>query len=501
MSQITFDENKIGACIDTSTPVVYRLHHATLEDKLSLTKILCVVLHRLRKDFLAGNLGFILQELIGNANKAIIKRVYFAKSGFDISDPRGYADGMKRFAQECLDSEEVYVDELGRNNRYVEIQFLVKNGFLTILVKNSGLPTVEEMKRVQHRIDTTQGIRNTGEAFGQLQDPAEGAGLGTVMIILILRKITDNPGEVRPYSFFIDRSAEETTARINISLNTLPERLTEELSDRIVEEISSIPTYPENITKLERMLSQDDLPLSRAAAVIERDPALTTELLKVINSAQYYLPQRVKTIQNAVSLVGMRGLEALLLSFGAQKILERRYGKQVELWEHAYRCAFYAVSIAKDFDRKKLVDDVYIGGILHDIGEIIIRSIDTELAAHVTGFCRQKGIAGDVIEQLTLGYSHAKVGGHILRKWNFPEVIACAVEFSNQPRIAPGEWREVVEVVYAADQLAMIHEERIRISAIEPVVFDKFGLDSIDAIQEYGSRLNSRYQAQQESKA
>jgi len=297
--------------------------------------------------------------------------------------------------------------------------------------------------------------------------------------------------------FYLDHDAEETIARVTIALNTLPEKLTEELSDTIAGEISTMPLYPENLSKLERMITQEDIPLSKVAAVIERDPALTAELLKVINSAQYYLPQKVKNIMNAVSLIGTKGIRNLILSLGAKKILERRYGNQEQLWEHAYRCAYYAMTIAKEHKRKEMADDVYIGGILHDIGEIIIRSVDASLVSQITDYCRNKGINGDALEQLTVGCSHAKIGGHILRKWNFPEVLVAAVEYASQPLIAPDEWKGIVEIVYVADQLVMLQEKRITVSSIEPTIFRKFEMDSVETILQYAEKLYGMYQEQQ----
>jgi len=498
MTQHTIDIQKIEASLETGTPLIFRFPYAYLDDKIFLNAALDFIVQKLKKKFLANNLRYVLQEVIDNANRALLKRVYFNKAGLDITKPDSYARGMETFALDYLAKEDEYVREFGTCGLCMEVHFHVTEGFLTILVKNTGLPTVEEMKRIQKRIDICATIRHTAEAFSQLSDRTEGAGLGTALSILLLRQITNNPPEIKPYTFYIDFDTEETIARVNISLSTLPEKLTEELSEKIVDEISSIPLYPENLSKLERMITQEDLPLSKIAAVIERDPALTAELLKVINSAQYYLPQKVKTIMNAVSLIGIQGIKNLILTLGAQKILERRYGKQEQLWEHAYRCAFYAMTIAKNHDRKELADDVYIGGILHDIGEIIIRSVDAHLVTQITEYCEEKGIAGNVVERLTLGCSHAKIGGHILRKWNFPDMIVAAVEYSGQPLIAPDEWKEIVEIVYTADQLVMVHEERIQVSSIEPSVFKKFSLDSVEAIQEYGVELDKLYQVQQE---
>ncbi len=497
MARYTFDKQKIVSSLNGTIPLIYRFSYARLEDKMFINDVLACIAQNLKKDFLASNLKYIIQELVDNANRALAKRVYFTRAGLDITNPSEYAAGMERFADEYMEREEEFVNILQTGDRYVEIQFSVTDGYFTLYVKNKGLPTVEEMKRIQKRVDISATIRHTKDAFSELSDRTEGAGLGTALSIMLLRRITNNPPDMKPYMFYLDHDAEETIARVTIALNTLPEKLTEELSDTIAGEISTMPLYPENLSKLERMITQEDIPLSKVAAVIERDPALTAELLKVINSAQYYLPQKVKNIMNAVSLIGTKGIRNLILSLGAKKILERRYGNQEQLWEHAYRCAYYAMTIAKEHKRKEMADDVYIGGILHDIGEIIIRSVDASLVSQITDYCRNKGINGDALEQLTVGCSHAKIGGHILRKWNFPEVLVAAVEYASQPLIAPDEWKGIVEIVYVADQLVMLQEKRITVSSIEPTIFRKFEMDSVETILQYAEKLYGMYQEQQ----
>ncbi len=68
-------------------------------------------------------------------------------------------------------------------------------------------------------------------------------------------------------------------------------------------------------------------------------------------------------------MVGLRGLKTLLYSYGTQKILKKALK---EHWDHANRTAFYAYNLAKSYlTNRDILDDVYVGGILHDIGKII----------------------------------------------------------------------------------------------------------------------------------
>ncbi len=92
--------------------------------------------------------------------------------------------------------------------------------------------------------------------------------------------------------------------------------------------------------------------LSRIAGKIATDPALTADLLKLVNSAHYMLPRRVNNILQAVKIVGMKGLRNLLYSYGAQQIMGEKYAEMKTLWDHSYRTAFYAFMLARSFKQK-----------------------------------------------------------------------------------------------------------------------------------------------------
>jgi len=273
----------------------------------------------------------------------------------------------------------------------------------------------------------------------------------------------------------------------------------EQLSDEITKEIRSIPKYPEHLIQLENLLHDKDTPFSKVADVIKKDPALTAELLKIVNSAQYYLPQRVNNIQNAVSLIGFRGLKDLLLLFGAQKILSSKYQDLDQMWEHAFHVASFAYNIAKEYGYAKLADDAYIAGILHDMGKIIVRSAKPKLADTLTQFCEERGIHGNAIENLSLGTSHARIGSLVAQKWNFPENLVIPIAFHHHPFLAPDEFIDLVSIVYLANVLVMKLEGRADLSSIDQEILEKFSVTESDALAAMESKLSENY-AKQKSK-
>src|SRR5208283_4718133 len=150
-------------------------------------------------------------------------------------------------------------------------------------------------------------------------------------------------------------------------------------------------------------------------------------------------------------LVGTKGVRNLLYSYGTQKVLGEKYSEMRSLWQHSYRCAFYAYYIARSFKRKKeLLDDVYVGGILHDLGQIVVASLHPDLLERIARVCKDKGISSEMLEDFSVGLNHAEVGALIARKWNFPEQLIGAIRYHHEPLECPAGLREIVYPVYLA---------------------------------------------------
>ncbi|MGV7930752.1 MAG: HDOD domain-containing protein [Spirochaetota bacterium] len=76
-------------------------------------------------------------------------------------------------------------------------------------------------------------------------------------------------------------------------------------------------------------------PLREIADSIKRDPGLTTALLKLANSAGYITIKKIETIEEAVKIIGTKGINMLLVATGVQKVLDSRYKKFETIWKNS----------------------------------------------------------------------------------------------------------------------------------------------------------------------
>jgi putative nucleotidyltransferase with HDIG domain len=292
-------------------------------------------------------------------------------------------------------------------------------------------------------------------------------------------------------AFDIDAKNGETIARLSIPTANVKRENMDVLSRKIVEEIDSLPNFPENIVLLQQMLSDPDSEITALARQVSTDPALTADLLKLVNSAQFMLPKKVDNIVEAVKMVGLRGLKNLLYSYGTQKVLGGTEDTRVkELWTHSYKTAFYAYSLAKNFLRKKeILDDVYVGGILHDMGKIIFSNVHPHLIEKIMKFSKDKDIPSELFEDMTAGLNHSQIGALIAEKWNFPEALVNSIRYHHEPQHAPAASRDIVTTVYFANMLCNYEDKLVGFDQFDKDVLTDFRMQNEEQIQKVQERL------------
>jgi hypothetical protein len=366
----TVDLDKIRQAARSSVPLTVKTYTLPHDTEMYLGDILGVFLKELGQEALKEPLAYCLRELAVNAKKANTKRVYFMEKDLDLLDDADYKAGMENFKQETLDNIQHYLVKQKEEGLYIKVIYHVKGTIFNVYICNNSEITKKEQIRVYDRIARSRAFDSLEEALTTVLDDSEGAGLGIVILVLMLKKMGLDED-----AFDIDTNNGETIARITIPMSEVKMESLDLLSQQLVNEIDTLPRFPENIVYLQQMINDPETEIQDIARQVSTDPSLTADLLKLVNSAQFMLPKRVDNIVEAVKMVGMRGLKNLLYSYGSQKILGEAEIGTKSLWKHCYKTAFYAYNMAKNLTRKKdILDDVYVGGILHDMGKIIFAS-------------------------------------------------------------------------------------------------------------------------------
>jgi putative nucleotidyltransferase with HDIG domain len=207
------------------------------------------------------------------------------------------------------------------------------------------------------------------------------------------------------------------------------------------------------------------------------------------------LSKKVDNISDAVKMVGIKGIKNLLYSYGTQKILGDDTVDKKKLWEHSYKTAFYAYNLVKNFKNDAtLLDDVYVGGILHDMGKIIFSNVHPELLEKIKEFCGDKNLPASTFENLSAGMNHGELGALIAEKWNFPDRLVAAIRFHHAPDMAPLDCRDLVDAVYLANMFCEYENNNVNFDQFDQSPLDNYGLQNKKQVDTLLERLSTGFQ-------
>jgi len=485
----------IQRAVQNSVPLIFRLPGLLPESFPLLDAILQVYLGELGQEKIQEPLSYCLKELIQNAQKANAKRVYFEERGLQISRKDDYEKGMQDFHRDLSERLPHYLQLLKDRGMTIEVSFHATGGKLVVSVRNDVAITPMELSRIQERIIKTRTFHSFFEVLESSVDRTEGAGLGIMMLIQFLKRIG-----LDEKAFAIRAEPGRTVASVSIPTSQVHLDQIRILADVLVRDIESLPHFPENVVQLLKLTEDPDANVGSIASRVAKDPTLTAELLKHVNSAYYGLPSRVNNIVHAVKMVGMRSLHHLLYSFGFNLMLDHHQARMRILWDHSLRVAFYAFLLARDFKRRKdILDDVYVAGILHDLGFIAVTTLHPRTQEKMRRFSMQKNLPPRILERFSFGMNHADIGALIADKWHFPDQLIEGIKYHHEPTLARGAFKDVVFCVYLANAVCDVERGMISFRQMDRSVLADFGITDEEQFTGIATRLRETHERRQTS--
>lgn len=141
------------------------------------------------REDLKNQLSYCIHELAGNAKKANTKRVYFFERGLNIENEAEYYVGMNNFKEETVGNIDHYISKLRLYGFYMKFQFHINSESIKIAVRNNARLLPVEEERIKKKLTAANKYKDMTEAYADIEDTSEGAGLGLVMMLLMLKNI------------------------------------------------------------------------------------------------------------------------------------------------------------------------------------------------------------------------------------------------------------------------------------------------------------------------
>ncbi|MBN2656219.1 MAG: HDOD domain-containing protein [Spirochaetales bacterium] len=268
-----------------------------------------------------------------------------------------------------------------------------------------------------------------------------------------------------------------------------------EIRETVIESIEALPPLKENLLKLEEMLHSGSFDMNAIARQVGTDPALTMDILKIVNSGAYMLSSRIEDIQSALKYLGLRELYNLMITLAIRNVLSFSDKNLDEFWHNSYKSAFYACHIAHILNVKIAhTDSIYTAALLHDIGKFPITTIFDDNNEELIPFCSRYKIFLSDIEDALTGIRHCETGYLMAEKWNLPDSLKLVMRFHHEPESAPESIRNLNDVVYLADALVSFENGELEVDSINAKVLKSHNLFSPEEFIKKFQHLNSLFE-------
>ncbi|MFO7569563.1 MAG: HDOD domain-containing protein [Smithellaceae bacterium] len=215
-----------------------------------------------------------------------------------------------------------------------------------------------------------------------------------------------------------------------------------------VESIGTLPTVPAVLKRLSSVIEKPRITIVEISAFISNDPALTTKVLKMVNSAIYGFPGRIASVSHATMLLGLNVIKGLLLGVSVFELMQKTMSG---LYEHSLACAIASRIIAQKKGMKE-PEEVSVAGLLHDIGKVILTLEFSKEYQAAMNEALEKKISIFEAEKNQFSATHADVGSWLAEKWRFPRNLIEVIEYHHRPALAKNAPMETA-IVHVADML------------------------------------------------
>jgi len=203
----------------------------------------------------------------------------------------------------------------------------------------------------------------------------------------------------------------------------------------LVKNIKSLVPVPDIAFKLNELVDNDAAGVNDALEVLATDPVLAAKLLHIANSPVYGNRTHVDTLERAVMLVGMNGIRELVWAAVAmESFVNSNIPSSIHklIWSQS----LYTATLARNLASKCRVMNksrLFLAGLLHDIGRLVMYQCLPKEMNTVMSHVDNQNMSLIDAEYLEFGFSHAEVGGELLKSWNLPSSLVDTAFYHHEP--------------------------------------------------------------------
>lgn len=209
---------------------------------------------------------------------------------------------------------------------------------------------------------------------------------------------------------------------------------------KAIKQTNALPSPTGVALEILRLANDESTTIEQLTATVETDPAISSRLLRLVNSPLAGLARRVSSISGAIKLLGIRTVKNLALGFSL--VADNREGACAgfdydTFWSDSLGRAVAARVIAhrtKGFPP----DEAFAAGLLSQIGRLALATVFPETYAYALNLAQEGDVAQLLkTEREVLEIDHNELAAEMFADWYLPESFQVAVRAQDGGEVEP----------------------------------------------------------------
>lgn len=438
------DENKVKTALKLNLPIEITTYTLPRNMERYINDVVTCYLKESHLDYVLEYIKFCLGELLTNAKKANTKRVYFHEKKLDINNQNEYDKGMETFKTDTLSNIEYYLEEQKKEGYYIKVLLQKTEKDILVEVRNNARLTTFENAKIQDKINSVKKYDNVQEVLTKVIDQSEGAGLGIIIVILMLQKAGMTKDNYNVYT-----NDNETITRIILPVSHQHCKEMEFVSNEFANVCNRIPVTEENLNKINEIIAKDDSSNTEVIQLIKNDLNLTCLLLKEANKVK----KDCVSVDEAIKILQGNSLKEIFAKNNPDIVIFSDNENISNIKNHSLNTAKYALKLFSILEKKDEItaEEIYICALLHDLGRILVSSISDDEKADFRNKCKENKIDDYILDEFFNDGYHCNFGNTVAKKWNLPEVVQEVINNHHTPEKISDKYQTVSNIIYVAD--------------------------------------------------
>ncbi|UCX03243.1 HDOD domain-containing protein [Shewanella glacialimarina] len=220
----------------------------------------------------------------------------------------------------------------------------------------------------------------------------------------------------------------------------------------LLKRVDELPRLPKAISELLEAVNNENSSVKSISSKVAQDTLISARVLRLANSAHFGRSREVGSIDEAVIRLGMQTLRTLVIASAVVGAIPKVNGIDLaDFWGQTFEVALYSQELAKRCNVP--ADEAFTCGILHRIGELLVATIEPDLAAQIRAAVEQGGDAQE-LETTLLGFNCPSVGALLAKNWKFTPSLVAGIEFQRNP-IAAEPASKLAILMYLSQHIYM----------------------------------------------